>query len=69
MLEGKIIGGEELSDLRGQGIRRIMYMKFEITENYGRHHIAKSYNQELKSFRNEGYYCKDQSMEQGGGGR
>lgn len=28
-------------------------MKFEITENFGRYHVEKSYNQELKSSRNE----------------
>lgn len=53
MLEDRVIGGEQLKALRGQGIRRVMYMKFEITENYGRHHIEKNYNQELKSSRNE----------------
>ena len=39
---------------RRPGIRRITYMKFGITENFGRYHVEKSYNQELKSSRNEG---------------
>lgn len=39
---------------RRPGIRRITYMKFEITENFGRYQVEKSYNQELKSSRNEG---------------
>ena len=54
MLEQKTIGGKEHKELRGQGIRRITYMKFEISENYSRHSIEKSYNQELKSSRNRG---------------
>lgn len=34
-----------------QGIRRIMYTDVEISENYGRSRIGKSYNQALKPFR------------------
>lgn len=49
---GEIIGGKELKTLRGQNTRKTMNKSIEITWNYDRNNIGKSYNQKLNS-RNE----------------